>query len=109
MADSLGKLKIAIDLMQSAMHGFEAGSHQYKDILNALRSLSRHLPQMGAQAKLQETHLMDLLRKGKQNPILQAISGLMGGGGGGGGDDQGGGGGGEGPQPPMPSTPLPGA
>jgi hypothetical protein len=100
MADSMGKLKIAIDLMQSALHGFDAGSKQYGDILSALKSLSRHLPQSGPSSGLEQTHLIDLLRRGKQNPVLQAISGLMGGGGGGGGGQ---------PQPPMPSTPLPGA
>jgi hypothetical protein len=103
-ADSMGKLKIAIDLMQSALHGFDAGSKQYGDILSALKSLSRHLPQAGPSSGLEQTHLIDLLRRGKQNPVLQAISSLMGGGGGGGA-----GGGGGSPQPPMPSTPLPGA
>ena len=104
MADSLGKLKIAIDLMQSALHGFEAATPQYRDILSALKSLSRHLPQQGPASGLEETHLIDLIRKGRQNPVLQAISKLMGGGG-----AEAGGGGGGGAQPPMPSTPLPGA
>jgi hypothetical protein len=99
MADALGKLKIAIDLMQSSLMGFDAGSQQYKDILRALQSLARHLPQTGAQSGLEQTHLIDLLRRGKQNPVLQALSGLLGGGGRGP----------SGPQPPMPSTPLPGA
>jgi hypothetical protein len=102
MADSLGKLKIAIDLMQSALHGFDAGSKQYGDILSALKSLSRHLPQSGPESGLQQTHLIDLLRRGKQNPVLQAISSLMGGGGGKGNGEGG-------PSPPMPSMPLPGA
>ena len=100
MADSLGKLKIAIDLMQTALHGFEPQSKQYKDIESALEALSGHLPELGNQSGLEQTHLVDLLRRKKQNPVLQAISGLLGGGGGEGG---------QGPQPPMPSTPLPGA
>ena len=99
-ADGLGKLKIAIDLMQASLAGFEPASPQYRDILRALTSLARHLPQAGNQSGLEQTHLMDLLRKGKQNPIMQALSGLLGGGGGEGP---------QGPQPPMPSTPLPGA
>jgi hypothetical protein len=101
MADSLGKLKIAIDLMQTALHGLPPGSQPYQDTLKALERLSRHLPQMGSAPGLEQTHLIDLLRRGRQNPVLQALAGLMGGGGRG----QGGGG----PQPPMPSTPLPGA
>lgn len=109
MADSLGKVKIAIDLLQISLNGFEPDSRQYKDILHALTSLSRHLPEENsAQPGLQETHLIDLLRRGKQNPILQSIAGLLNGGGGAGGAGGGEGGGG-GPQPPMPSTPLPGA
>jgi hypothetical protein len=100
MADGLGKLKVAVDMLQAALGNFEPGTPQYKDILRALGRLSSHLPEQGNASGLQETHLMDLLRKGKQNPIMQALSGLIGGGGGGGPP---------GPQPPMPSTPLPGA
>jgi hypothetical protein len=101
MADALGKLKISVDLMQATLQAFEPGSPQYKDILRALTSLSRHLPREGGnESGLEETHLMDLLRKMKQNPVMQALSGLIGGGGDGGPP---------GPQPPMPSTPLPGA
>jgi hypothetical protein len=103
MADSLSKLKIAIDLMQNALQGLPVGSQPYQDTLRALERLSRHLPQTGmAQGGQQQTVLMDLLRRGKQNPMLQALAGLMGAGGG-----QGQGGGGS--APPMPSTPLPGA
>lgn len=101
MADSLGKLKIAIDLMQSSLSGFEPGSGQYKDILHALENLSRHLPESGNQSGLEQTHLIDLLRKAQQNPVLQALSGILMG--------RGGRGGGGGQQPPNPSTPLPGA
>lgn len=107
MADALGKLKIALDLMQSALQGLPQGGPQYKDVLKSLQALARHMPQVGAQQGLEQTHLMDLLRKGRQNPVLQALAGLIGRGGGGGGGPGGGGGGG--PQPPMPSTPLPGA
>jgi hypothetical protein len=98
MADSLGKLKIAIDLMAMAKNGFEEESQQYRDIERALDDLNKHLPEMGNQSGLEQTHLVDLLRRQKQNPLLQAISGMMGGGQGG-----------QQPQPPMPSTPLPGA
>lgn len=100
-ADALGKLKLAIDLMQTALQGFEPESRQHDDISRALDSLSPYLPKDGAAgAGLEQTHLTDLLRKGKQNPVLQALSGLVGGGGSPGP---------QGAQPPMPSTPLPGA
>jgi hypothetical protein len=95
-ADSLGKLKIATDLLQVALNGFEEGSKQYKDVKRALDELTPHLPEMGNASGLEQTHLTDLLRRAKQNPVLQAISGLMG-------EKR------QGPQPPMPSTPLPGA
>lgn len=111
MADSLGKLKIAIDLMQMSLNGFELESKQYGDILKALEALRRHLPEQGNESGLEQTHLVDLLRRAQQNPILQALSGLLGGGRGRGRQGGGGGGGGQGgsQQPPMPSTPLPGA
>jgi len=101
MADSLGKLKIAIDLMQAALQGLPAGSKPHQDTLKSLERLTKHIPQMGASPGLEQTHLIDLLRRGRQNPVLQALSGIMGGGG----QEQGGGS----PQPPMPTTPLPGA
>jgi hypothetical protein len=108
-ADSLGKLKIATDLMELAKSGFEESSQQWKDIERALEELQRHLPETGNTSGLEETHLVDLLRRQKQNPVLQAISNLMGGGRGGRGGRRGGQASGQGPQPPPPSTPLPGA
>jgi hypothetical protein len=98
-ADSLGKLKIAIDLMQLSLNGFEEGTPQRKDIERSLEDLRRHLPEMGNQSGLEQTHLIDLLRRQRQNPVLQAISGLL----------DGGKDGGRKGQPPNPSTPLPGA
>ena len=95
MADSLGKLKIAIDLMQMSLSGFETESKQHGDILTALDTLRAHLPEQGNASGLEETHLKDLLKRQKQNPVMQAISGLM--------NNK------KGASPPMPSTPLPGA
>lgn len=100
MAAGLGQLKIAVDMMQTALQGFEPESKPYVDISNALDKLTPYLPQMGNQSQLERTHIMDILQKAKQNPVLQALSNLIGGGGA---PEP------QGPQPPMPSTPLPGA
>jgi hypothetical protein len=78
--------------------GLDAGSQPHRDALNALRQLSRHLPQGAPTAGVQQTQLGDVLRMIMRSALLQKLRGQQGG-------QQGGGG----PQPPMPSTPLPGA
>jgi hypothetical protein len=95
------KIKSAIDLLQQSLGGLPAGENSHRDVLNALRQLSRHLPQGSPTVGVQQTQLGDLLRSTMRNAILQKIMGGQGGGGAPGG--------GQGPQPPMPSTPLPGA
>jgi len=100
-ADGLMKVKSAIDLLQQALPGLPAGENSHRDVLNALRQLSRHLPQGGPTIGVQQTQLGDLLRATIRNALLQKIMGQGGG--------QGGPGEGGGQQPPMPSTPLPGA
>ena len=99
-ANSLLMLKNAIDLIQQSLSGLDAGSQPHRDALNALRQLSRHLPQGAPTAGVQQTQMGDLLRTIMRSALLQRLRGQQGGAG------QGGPGG---PQPPMPSTPLPGA
>lgn len=99
-ADSLTTLRTAIGLMQQALHGLPQGSQQHRDVLRALTQLSRHMPQGGGTAAVEQTGLMDMLRNIQRAPIFQKILQMFGGGQGGQGGQ---------PTPPMPSTPLPGA
>jgi|SRR5882672_8073 len=95
-ANSLLMLKNAIDLIQQALAGLDPGSPPHRDALNALRQLSRHLPQGAPSAGAQQTQLGDILRMIGRSGLLQSLRGRQKGGGGG-------------PPAPMPSTPLPGA
>lgn len=96
-ASSLMQVKQAVDMLQTALPGLGAGSEAHTAVLNALRQLSRHIPQGAPTAGVQQTQLQDMLRNTVRNALLQRIMAQSGGGGGGG-------------QAPMtPSTPLPGA
>jgi hypothetical protein len=103
VAQGLMQLKTAVDMLTSALPNLAAGSQQHRDALRAMQTLSRHLPQGAPTAGVQQTQIGDLLRNTLRNAITQKIMQQRGGGAGG---PPGGGGG---PQPPMPSTPMPGA
>lgn len=109
MAHGLMQLKTACDMLQSALPSLPSESKQYRDVLKALSSLTRHLPQGAPTAGVQQTQLGDLLRSTMRNALMQKIIGQQGQGGPGGGAGGGGGMGGGMPQAPTPSTPLPGA
>lgn len=103
-ADSTMLLQQAIGTMQQAMLGLPPGSPLFRDVNKAIGTLSRHLggmASMGPAMGVQKTMLGDQLRRTVQQQLIQRLFGQqrgkqpgpMGGG----------------PQPPMPSTPLPGA
>lgn len=102
VASGLMMLKNAVDMLQAALPSLPAGSQQHKDVLKALQSLSKHLPQGAPVAGVQQTQIGDMLRNTVKNALLQRIMANRGGGGGAPGGPPGGG------QPPMPSSPLPG-
>lgn len=113
MAGGLMKLKTAVDMLQGALPSLATGSPQHKDVLKAISSLSRHLPQGQPTAGAQQTQLMDLLRSTMRNALMQKLmASKQGGQGGPPGPPDGGGGGAMPPgadQSPPASMPLPGA
>jgi hypothetical protein len=102
-ADSMGKIKMALDMIRDALSGVPPGSPLYNDVVRAMSRLSRHLPQGQPTAGVESTQLRDLLRAAMKNAFMGPLGRMMGGAGGQGGAPGGG------AQPPMPSTPLPGA
>jgi hypothetical protein len=88
------KIKQALDMVRDALGGIPAGSPLYNDVIRAMQRLSRHLPQGAPTEGVQATGLRDMLRATLRNAMMGPLSRM----------GQGGGG-----QPPMPSTPLPGA
>lgn len=111
MASAMNQIHIALQSIHQAMAGLPPGSPLYKDAVDSLKRLSRHLPQGAPMEGVQQTGLRDLLRQALQSGflgrIMQQLQGQMG---------QRGGGGeaGQGPSPNLamqgtPSTPIPGA
>jgi hypothetical protein len=94
-------------MITAALPGLQAGTPLHTASLNALRQLTRHLAQGAPTAGVQQTQLMDLLRRTIQNALMQRLMSQQQGGGNpnapAGPSPQFGG------QPPMPATPLPGA
>lgn len=103
-ADSLMLLKQAVDLIQQALPGLGAGTEQHTAAIDAIRRLSRHMPQGGPVAGVQQTQLHDQLRSLARNAMLQQIMQNRGVGAPGGPP-----GGAPGGAAPMPSPAMPGA
>jgi len=104
IAQGLMQMKSAVDMLAATLNMLPTGGQQYKDVLKALQSLSRHLPQGAPVAGVQQTQLGDLLRNTVRNALMQKLMTQQQGGGQQGGAQPGGM-----PAPPTPSTPLPGA
>jgi hypothetical protein len=106
-ANAMNMLLEAIQRIQMAINGLQPGSPLHRDALDAAKRLSRHLPQGAPTAGVQMTGMRDLMQQIMRSPFMAQIMQQLQGGGG----QRGGGGGAAGaaPQPPMPSTPLPGA
>lgn len=106
IAQGLMMLKNAVDMIHQALPMLDPSSQQHKDVVKALSSLTKHLPQGAPTAGVQQTQLGDMLRNTGRNAVIQKIMQGQGG-------AQGGGQGAQGqpglPTQPMPSTPLPGA
>lgn len=97
-ANSLMLIKNGLDLFQQALSGLDHESPVYRDVLQSMQRVTRHLAQGAPTAGVQQTQLGDILRMVMRSALMQRLQG-----------QQRGGGGGQGQQPPMPSTPLPGA
>lgn len=101
-AEAVNQLKIAVQMIQTAMPGLPMGTPIHTAAINALRQLTRHITNT-APLGTQQTGLQDALRNNMRQQLMAQLMQRqqMGSGGGGGGSTA--------PQPPMPSTPLPGA
>ena len=105
-ADGHVRVGNAVNILQSALAMFPAGSPMHTAILNAIRQITRQMAHGGqGTVGTQQTMLMDMLRNTVRNGFLQKIMMNQQGGGQGGAAP---GGGGTNPAP-NPATPLPGA
>lgn len=98
-ANAMTMVMNALAMLKQAMLGLSPADPRHNDVNSAIGRLSRHFRNQGQPtAGVQQTQMQDQLRMIGRTALLQQLR--QGGG-------QGGGGGGG--QPPMPSTPLPGA
>lgn len=91
-ANSLMLIKNGLDLFQQALSGLDHESPVYRDVLQSMQRVTRHLAQGAPTAGVQQTQLGDILRMVMRSALMQRLQGQQ-----------------RGQQPPMPSTPLPGA
>ena len=94
-------LQTAVQMITQALQGLPVGSEAHTAAINAMRQLSRHVPQGAPTTGVQQTQLQDMLRSLARNALLQRIMQQR--------SQQGGGGQQPGAQAPPPTTPLPGA
>ena len=95
-ANALVQVREAVRLLEMALPQMPPGTDVHKSVLNAISSVSKHIPASGEVAGVQQTALRDLAQSSQQNAMLTNLMRSMGGG-----QDAGPGGGGPG-APPMP-------
>ena len=101
-ANAKNQIIQAINLLKMAGLGLAPGDKLHTDVYNTINRLSRHLggvAGMAPAAGVQKTMLGDQLRRTVQQQLMARLFG----------QNRGKQGPAGGPQPPMPSTPLPGA
>lgn len=72
-AESMMRVKAAVDMITQALPGLGAGTPIYTAALNALRQLSKHLAQGAPTAGAQQTMLQDLLRGTVQRALFSRV------------------------------------
>lgn len=103
-ASAMNKIMQALAMIQQAQVGLPPGSPLHKDVVDAVKRLSRHLPAGKPTAGVQLTGVQDMMKQIMSGGFLPQILQQLAKGGGGDGS--------AGAQPslaPNPSMPLPGA
>lgn len=77
-ADSLSKVREAVNLLELALPGLPLGSEPHKAVLDAVQKLSKTAPPSAEVPGVQMTQLAGLQQKAKQSQMLQQIAGAMG-------------------------------
>lgn len=77
-ADSMSKVRMAVDMLQQALPGLPIGSPPQKDVLDAIQKLSKSVPASEAIPGVQQTQLAGLQKEAQESAMLQNLSRAMG-------------------------------
>ena len=81
MADSLSKVREAINILELALPGLEVGSEPHAVVVKALPQLLKAVPASEAVAGVQNTQLLALQQRAQQSAAMQSVLRAMGAGG----------------------------
>lgn len=81
-AAGLAKLRESIKIMEEILPTLQPGTDVHKAVLNAISSVSKHVPASGEMAGVQMTTLRDLQQQAQSNGMLDAVMRAAGHGGG---------------------------
>lgn len=82
MADSLSKVREAINILELALPGLEVGSEPHAVVVKALPQLLKAVPASEAVSGVQNTQLLALQQRAQQSAAMQSVLRAMGGPGG---------------------------
>lgn len=80
-ADSLSKVRTAVQMLEVALPGLPIGSEPHKKVLSAIQSLSQAVPPSNEVPGVQMTQLAGLQQQAGQSQMLQQLAAAMGQGG----------------------------
>ena len=84
-AGAMAKVREAINILQTALPNFPAGSDPHSKLLAAIQSISKVVPPSAEVPGVQQTALRDLQQNAGQNAMLKQVMSSLGGGNAGGG------------------------
>ena len=71
-------MREAVGILQSALPNIPMGSEVHKALLNAIQSISKHVPPSAEVPGVQQTALRDLAQSAGKNQMLQQVMASMG-------------------------------
>lgn len=77
-ADSMSKVRTAVQMLEVALPGLPLGSDPHKAVLSAVQSLSKVVPPSNEVPGVQMTQLAGLQQKAQQSGMLQQLAAAMG-------------------------------
>lgn len=66
------KMREAVHLMEMALVAYQPGSEKYKATLDSLQKLTKLFPAANESPGVQNTQLIELMQRNKQNQMVQA-------------------------------------
>lgn len=77
-ADSLSKVRTAVQMLETALPGLPMGSEPHKATLSAIQQLSKSVPPSNEVPGVQMTQLAGLGQQAQQSQMLQQLAAAMG-------------------------------